>query len=444
MTPLFETSRRGPVTLLRLSRAANRNALNAEMIAGLTAPAAGIQHSRAWHLAFEPIKYGAVPVLAVLRGAVLGGGLEHGAGEPTKPAHGAVTPMARKDGWWRKRHESFVARARKGDVDVVFLGDSITHDWDGRGKAVWTKCFEPLKAVNFGISGDQTGHVLGRITEGKELAAISPKVFVMMIGTNNMAAHTAGQIAEGVAALVTELQRQKPTAKVLVLGIFPRSASGTALIRAKIRDTNQRLARLADGKQVFYLDIGARFLTADGALTREIMYDALHLTPRGYAIWADAIRPTLDKLLAAAAQSRLAERSAYYALPEGRHGIFVGGAGSVSVPHLIGTARMMDMMLTGRAYGAEEGAALAFAHYVVEDSHGLAKGIELAERLASNAVLSSFAVHPALPRIARVEPDTGLLLASLMTGKRLRQGRQLPSPGAARLPGGGGRLRAAG
>jgi beta-glucosidase len=107
------------------------------------------------------------------------------------------------------------------------------------------------------------------------------------------------QIAEGVAALVKELQRQKPTAKVLVLGIFPRSASGKALIRAKIKDTNQRLAKLTDGKQVFDLDIGARFLTADGALTREIMYDALHLTPKGYAIWADAIKPTLDKLLAA-------------------------------------------------------------------------------------------------------------------------------------------------
>jgi enoyl-CoA hydratase/carnithine racemase len=174
------------------------------------------------------------------------------------------------------------------------------------------------------------------------------------------------------------------------------------------------------------------------------MYDALHLTPKGYAIWADAIKPTLDKLLAAAAQIRLAERSAYYALPEGRHGIFVGGAGSVSVPRLIGTARMMDVMLTGRAYGAEEGAALDFAPYVVEDGHGLAKGIELAARIASTAVPSSFTVLPALPRIARVEPEAGLLLESLMACKRLRQGRQLPRPGAARLPGGGDRLLAVG
>jgi lysophospholipase L1-like esterase len=219
------------------------------------------------------------------------------ADEPKKPAHGAVTPMARKDGGWMKRHESFVARAKKGDVDVVFLGDSITHDWEGRGKDVWKKTFAPLKAVNFGIGGDQTGHVLWRITEGKELAPISPKAFVVMIGTNNMGAHTAGQIAEGVAAIVKELQRQKPSAKVLLLGIFPRSPSGKALIRAKIKDTNQRIAKLADGKQVFYLDIGAKFLTKDDALPKEIMYDALHLTPKGYEIWADAIKPTLDKLL---------------------------------------------------------------------------------------------------------------------------------------------------
>jgi enoyl-CoA hydratase/carnithine racemase len=118
--------------------------------------------------------------------------------------------------------------------------------------------------------------------------------------------------------------------------------------------------------------------------------------------------------LAAAAHIRVAERSAYYALPEGMHGIFVGGGGSVRIPRLIGTARMMDMMLTGRTYGAEEGAPLGFSQYVVADGHGLAKGIELAERIAANAVLSNFAVIQALPRIARAEPETGLLMESLM------------------------------
>jgi (methylthio)acryloyl-CoA hydratase len=118
--------------------------------------------------------------------------------------------------------------------------------------------------------------------------------------------------------------------------------------------------------------------------------------------------------LAAAAHIRVAERRAYDALPEGMHGIFVGGGGSVRIPRLIGTARMMDMMLTGRTDGAEEGAPLGFSPYVVADGQGLAKGIELAERMAANAVRSHFAIVQALPRIARADPETGLLMERLM------------------------------
>ena len=118
--------------------------------------------------------------------------------------------------------------------------------------------------------------------------------------------------------------------------------------------------------------------------------------------------------LAAAAHIRVAERSAYYALPEGARGIFVGGGGSVRIPGLIGTARMMDMMRTGRTYGAEEGPPLGFSQYVVADGEGLAKGIELAERVAANAVLSNVAIVEALPRIARADEETGRLMESLM------------------------------
>jgi enoyl-CoA hydratase/carnithine racemase len=118
--------------------------------------------------------------------------------------------------------------------------------------------------------------------------------------------------------------------------------------------------------------------------------------------------------LAAAAHIRIAERSAYYALPEGARGIFVGGGGAVRIPRLIGTTRMIDMMLTGRTYSAEEGLSLGFSQYVVDDGHGLAKAIELAERISTNTVLSNFAMVQALPRIARSDPDGGFLLESLM------------------------------
>jgi len=118
--------------------------------------------------------------------------------------------------------------------------------------------------------------------------------------------------------------------------------------------------------------------------------------------------------LAAAAHIRVAERGTFYALPEGSRGIFVGGGGSVRVPQLIGVSRMMDMMLTGRTYDAEEGITLGLSQYLAEPGEGLAKGLELAKRVVANAPLTNFAVIQALPRVARADPETGLLLESLM------------------------------
>ncbi len=118
--------------------------------------------------------------------------------------------------------------------------------------------------------------------------------------------------------------------------------------------------------------------------------------------------------LAAAAHVRVAERSAFYALPEGQRGIFVGGGGSVRVPRLIGVSRMADMMLTGRVYSAEEGAPLGFAQYLVDDGVGYAKGLELAHKMAANAPMTNFAVIQALPRIAEADPRIGYVMESLM------------------------------
>ena len=118
--------------------------------------------------------------------------------------------------------------------------------------------------------------------------------------------------------------------------------------------------------------------------------------------------------LAAAAHVRVAERSAYYALPEGSRGIYVGGGGSVRLPRLIGVARMMDMMLTGRTYSAEEGQAMGLSTYLVEPGKGFAKGLELATHIAGNAPLTNFAVMHALPRIAEVDPASGYAMEALM------------------------------
>ena len=118
--------------------------------------------------------------------------------------------------------------------------------------------------------------------------------------------------------------------------------------------------------------------------------------------------------LACAAHIRVAEPSAYFALPEGQRGIFVGGGGSVRLPRLIGVARMTDMMLTGRVYSATEGSSYGFSQYLTEAGGALTKALELAERVAANAPLTNFAVLQALPMIAEANPQTGLLMESLM------------------------------
>ncbi len=203
------------------------------------------------------------------------------------------------------RHKEFLKVVAKGEAEVIFIGDSITQGWEGAGKKAWAESFAPLKAVNLGIGGDQTGHVLWRITDGKELEPIKPKLAVMMIGTNNTGGHSAEQIAGGIKAIVAELQKQKPDMKILILGVFPRGG-GIAKdetvcpadkLNKKIGAINEIAAKLADDKKVFYTDIGAKFLNKDGGLERKVMPDLLHLSEEGYKIWAKAIEADVHKLM---------------------------------------------------------------------------------------------------------------------------------------------------
>ena len=192
-----------------------------------------------------------------------------------------------------KLHESFLDQAKKGNIEVLFLGDSITQGWNNNG--VWKRFYGPRHAANFGIGGDRTEHVLWRIEHG-EIDGIHPRVVVLMIGTNNSGSNTADEIALGIATIVKELRQRLPETKVLLLGIFPRGQKPDAT-RAKIEEVNRQVSRLDDGSHVTYLDIAKAFLNPDGTLSREIMPDYLHLTAKGYRLWADAIEPTLWRLL---------------------------------------------------------------------------------------------------------------------------------------------------
>jgi len=218
---------------------------------------------------------------------------------PTVPATAKSISPEPRDGGWMKRHESFNALAKKGGFDVLFVGDSITQGWEGNGKDVWAKAIAPLGAANFGIGGDRTEHVLWRFEHGNLEGAMSPKVMVLMLGTNNTGHRKdkPEEIAAGVGAILKTFHERFPKTKILLFAIFPRGATLADPARVNNDAANKLLATYDGFWNIKYLDINARFLTPDGTLTREVMSDLLHPGPQGYQIWADAVVPELKAAL---------------------------------------------------------------------------------------------------------------------------------------------------
>lgn len=207
-----------------------------------------------------------------------------------------VAPVPQDRPGWQERQASFNARVKQGDAELIFLGDSITQLWEQEGREVWEQYYGQRKAVNLGIDGDATQNVLWRLDHGN-LEGIRPKLAVVMIGTNNTSSNPPEEVAEGVKAVVERLRTKQPQMKVLLLGIFPRGADNESLDRQRVVKANALIAKLGDDQHVFYLDLGPKFLAADGTLSKEIMPDLLHPNKKGYAIWAAAIEPTVAKLL---------------------------------------------------------------------------------------------------------------------------------------------------
>lgn len=211
----------------------------------------------------------------------------------------ATTPADKlKDKWWKDRHDAKVELAKKGNVDLLFIGDSITHGFEGKGKEMWAKYYAPRNALNIGYSADRTENVLWRLDNG-EIDGISPKLAIMMIGTNNTG-HRKDKpemIRDGVKAICDKLRAKLPKTKILILAIFPRSAKVTDAPRVNNDEANKLIAKLADDKDIFFLDINQKFLEADGTLTKEVMPDLLHPHEKGYQIWAEAIEPTVARLM---------------------------------------------------------------------------------------------------------------------------------------------------
>ncbi|MCW8833998.1 MAG: platelet-activating factor acetylhydrolase IB subunit [Colwellia sp.] len=202
--------------------------------------------------------------------------------------------------WSLKRHESKLQEKQGKQIDLVFVGDSITHGWEGKkGRAVWKENFADLNAFNLGYSGDRTEHVLWRLQNG-EVDGLAPKLVVLMIGTNNTGhrKESSEDTAYGIFAITQELRQRLPTSKILLLGIFPRGATADDPLRKLNEGVNDIIKNYAaDTEHIHYLNINEGFLKADGSLPKSVMPDRLHPNQKGYQIWATAMLPTIKRLM---------------------------------------------------------------------------------------------------------------------------------------------------
>jgi N-acetylglucosamine-6-sulfatase len=216
---------------------------------------------------------------------------DYGVSDSTVPAERLADP------WWKERH-SKKSKAAQAGADILFIGDSITNDWEGEGKAVWDRYYAPRKALNLGFSGDRTEHVLWRLLNGELPPQLDPKVAVLMIGTNNtgQAMRPAQETADAIRQIVALLRDRRPTMPILLLGIFPRGGRADDPLRVRNAEVNELVKGAADGKSVHFLDLAPCFLATDGSLPPAIMPDLLHPKALGFQLWARAMESKLVEL----------------------------------------------------------------------------------------------------------------------------------------------------
>ena len=200
--------------------------------------------------------------------------------------------------WWLPRHQEKVALAKQGNIDLLMIGDSITHGWENEGLTIWQQYFSDINTLNIGFGGDRTENVLWRLAHDT-VTGISPKLAVIMIGTNNTGHRfeKPQNIANGVQAIVQQLKRRLPKTKILLLAIFPRGATAKDKLRINNEQANNLLAQVAQAEQILFADFNAKFLTEDGELLTTVMPDLLHPNAKGYDIWAQSLLPYFNQYL---------------------------------------------------------------------------------------------------------------------------------------------------
>jgi lysophospholipase L1-like esterase len=211
----------------------------------------------------------------------------------------ADQPAPRTDANSLKAHEQLLAKRMQGRIDVYFMGDSITRRWGTSDQQYadllqnWNENFKGWNAADFGWGGDKTQNMLWRLEQG-ELDGVNPKVIVLMAGTNNIGNLSptddtemrAAETVRGVAAVLKELRARAPNATVVLMGITPRTDN--IKVMPIIDAANRGLAKLADGHGIRYLNINAGLTDSHGVLLPGMTKDGLHLTAKGYQLWADA------------------------------------------------------------------------------------------------------------------------------------------------------------
>jgi lysophospholipase L1-like esterase len=216
----------------------------------------------------------------------------------------ADQPTPRRDANSQLAHQDLLEKARKGGIDIYFEGDSITRRWGTSDVAYkdfldnWKSNFHGWNAADFGWGADSTQHILWRLENG-ELDGVNPKVIVLLAGTNNVGAAGAPveDVTRGIKAIVDTMLQKAPEATIILMGITPRNDRGSTAVMPLIDRINANLAEFADGKRVRYLNINAKLAGPDGKLFEGVTVDGLHLSVRGYQIWADALKPIFTKLL---------------------------------------------------------------------------------------------------------------------------------------------------
>ena len=207
-----------------------------------------------------------------------------------------ATPRKQPDADWEKKHVEFSEVAKKGGIELLFMGDSITHGWESSGKQAWAKNFASSNVANFGIGGDRTEHILYRFQNG-ELDGISPKLIVLLIGTNNCASgHKPDDIALGIRAILDTVKSKSPQSKVLLISILPRADDPAK--EAACTAVNALIQKFDDnGANVKFLDIRKSFMDGEKQNADAFAADHLHLSAKGYDVFAAVILPAIKQML---------------------------------------------------------------------------------------------------------------------------------------------------